>query len=67
MIAMNGKDRDCDVDIRVFIVYVIESTALFVSILKSPDAADGERPLEVLGSITQHLQLAWLLSIAIHT
>lgn len=40
MIAMDGKDRYCDVDIRVFIVYVIESTALVVSILESPDAAN---------------------------
>lgn len=70
MVAVDGEDRNGNVDIRILVVDMIECAAAPVSALDLSSrckAGTEYRPLEVLRSIAQHLQLTWLFSVAVHT
>ena len=51
MVAVNGKDGYGDVDIRVFIIDVVESTGFVVSLMT---VGKGAVPAQTLGSFQRH-------------
>lgn len=67
MIAMDGKNRYSNINIRILVIDMIESPnechVIPEQILTS--LCDEAIPLKILTPITQHLQLARFLTIAV--
>jgi hypothetical protein len=58
MVTMDGEHRNCDIDILVFVVDVIESTVAVSGSCLVNSVCNGNLPSELLAGVTQHFNLA---------
>lgn len=68
MVAMNREYRDRDVNVRIFVVDVVERAvdSTLTSRHLEVEIATHNSPSKLLARITQHLDLAGLIAEAIH-
>jgi hypothetical protein len=66
VIAVNGEDRNSDVDIRVFVVDVVERSIDVSTSSRNAVLIQISSPSKLLACVAQHLDLAGLVTEAVH-